>query len=166
MSSFQAGGRNFWSVKIIWSFVRIMELLRKMKQKCRSCWEKSRKILSIFYHRLEKTTTRITIIKAKVFNSPGSTKLIKKISKYTKMECPNKLGRHVYLIGLVYYLPRVCKKTVDNCVSSVPMVSPFMSRVSNIESDNSQNGGLEDYNNISDRIFSHFTTPSIKISLG
>ena len=40
------------------------------------------------------------------------------------------------------------------------------SRVSNIESDNSQNVGLEDYNNISDRIFPHFTTPSIKISLG
>ena len=40
------------------------------------------------------------------------------------------------------------------------------SRVSNIESDNSQNVGLEDYNNISDRIFAHFTTPSIKISLG
>ena len=40
------------------------------------------------------------------------------------------------------------------------------SRVSNIESDNSQNVGLEDYNNISDRIFPHFTTPSIKICLG
>ena len=40
------------------------------------------------------------------------------------------------------------------------------SRVSNIESDNSQNVGLEDYNNISDRIFPHFTTPSLKISLG
>ena len=41
-----------------------------------------------------------------------------------------------------------------------------ISRVSNIESDNSQNVGLEDYNNISDRIFPHFTTPSIKICLG
>ena len=40
------------------------------------------------------------------------------------------------------------------------------SRVSNIESDNSQNVGLEDYNNISDRIFPHFTTSSIKICLG
>ena len=40
------------------------------------------------------------------------------------------------------------------------------SRVSNIESDNSQNVGLEDYNNISDGIFPHFTTPSIKINLG
>ena len=40
------------------------------------------------------------------------------------------------------------------------------SRVSNIESDNSQNVGLEDYNNISDEIFPHFTTSSIKISLG
>ena len=40
------------------------------------------------------------------------------------------------------------------------------SRVSNIESDDSQNVGLEDYNNISDGIFPHFTTPSIKMSLG
>ena len=41
-----------------------------------------------------------------------------------------------------------------------------ISPVSNIGSDNSQNVGLEDYNNISDGIFPHFTTPSIKISLG
>ena len=41
-----------------------------------------------------------------------------------------------------------------------------MSRVSNIESDNSHNIGLEDYNNISVRIFPYFTTPSIKITLG
>ena len=40
------------------------------------------------------------------------------------------------------------------------------SRVSNIESDNSQNVGLEDYNNISVGIFPYFTTPSIKITLG
>ena len=40
------------------------------------------------------------------------------------------------------------------------------SRVSNIESNNSQNVGLEDYNNISYDIFPHFTTSSIKISLG
>ena len=38
-------------------------------------------------------------------------------------------------------------------------------RASNIESDNSQNFGLEDYNNISDEIFPHFNTPSIKITL-
>ena len=38
--------------------------------------------------------------------------------------------------------------------------------MSNIDSDNSQNVGLEDYNNISVGIFPHFTTPSIKISLG
>ena len=43
---------------------------------------------------------------------------------------------------------------------------PHISQVSNIESDNSQNVGLEDYNNISDGIFPHFTTPSIKITLG
>jgi len=43
---------------------------------------------------------------------------------------------------------------------------PHKSRVSNIESNNSQNVGLEDYNNISDGIFPNFTTPSIKISLG
>ena len=42
----------------------------------------------------------------------------------------------------------------------------YSSWVSNIESDNSQNVGLEDYNNISDGIFPHFTTPSIKIGLG
>ena len=40
------------------------------------------------------------------------------------------------------------------------------SRVSNIDSDNSQNVGLEDYNNISDGIFPNFTTSSLKISLG
>ena len=37
------------------------------------------------------------------------------------------------------------------------------SQVSNIESDNSQNVGLEDYSNISDGIFPHFTTPSLQI---
>ena len=37
------------------------------------------------------------------------------------------------------------------------------SRVSNVEYDNSQNVGLEDYNNISVGIFPYFTTPSIKI---
>ena len=43
---------------------------------------------------------------------------------------------------------------------------PVISRATNIESDNSQNVGLEDYNTISDGIFPHFTTPSIKITLG
>jgi hypothetical protein len=38
--------------------------------------------------------------------------------------------------------------------------------VSNKESNNSQNVGLEDYNNISDEIFPYFTTPSLKIILG
>jgi hypothetical protein len=38
--------------------------------------------------------------------------------------------------------------------------------MSTIESNNSQNGGLEGYNNISDGIFPHFTTPSINIRLG
>ena len=38
--------------------------------------------------------------------------------------------------------------------------------VSNIESDNYQNVGLEDYNNISDGIFQYFNTPSIKITRG
>ena len=32
-----------------------------------------------------------------------------------------------------------------------------ISRMSNIESNNSKNGGLEDYNNISDGIFPYFT---------
>ena len=40
------------------------------------------------------------------------------------------------------------------------------SRVSNIESNNSKNVGLEDYNNISFGIFPYFTTPSIKTTLG
>ena len=48
----------------------------------------------------------------------------------------------------------------------MPIGLAHISRVSNIESDNSQNVGLEDYNNIPDGIFSHFTTPKIKISLG
>ena len=42
----------------------------------------------------------------------------------------------------------------------------YTSRTSDIESNKSQNGGLEDYKNISDGIFPHFTTPSIKLSLG
>ena len=50
--------------------------------------------------------------------------------------------------------------------SSVSRKVCNISPVSNIESDNSQNVGLEDYINISDRIFPNFTTPSIKISLG
>ena len=41
-----------------------------------------------------------------------------------------------------------------------------ISRTSNIESDNSQNGGLEDYNNISDGIFPYINNQSIRISLG
>ena len=44
--------------------------------------------------------------------------------------------------------------------------NPVNSWVSNIESDDSQNVGLEDYNNISVGIFPCFTTPSIKITLG
>ena len=61
----------------------------------------------------------------------------------------------------------------NNHLGTIMVKIPFVhvrdihiSRVSNIESDNSQNVGLEDYNNISDGIFPHFTTPSIKISLG
>ena len=45
-------------------------------------------------------------------------------------------------------------------------VPDLNSPVSNIESDNSQNIGLEDYNNISVGIFPYFPTPSIKITLG
>ena len=41
-----------------------------------------------------------------------------------------------------------------------------ISRVSNIESDNSQKVALKNYNNISDGIFPYFTTPSIKITIG
>ena len=53
-----------------------------------------------------------------------------------------------------------------DCVLKGTSPSQVKSRVSNIESHNSQNVGLEDYNNISDRIFPYFTTPSIKITLG
>ena len=48
----------------------------------------------------------------------------------------------------------------------LPKLAQNNSRVSNIESDNSQNVGLENYNNISVGIFPYFTTPSIKIALG
>ena len=48
----------------------------------------------------------------------------------------------------------------------VPSKDRIRSRTSNIESNNSRNGGLEGYNNIFEGIFPHFTNPSIKISLG
>ena len=46
--------------------------------------------------------------------------------------------------------------------SKVEMSEEFSkhnSRMSNKESNNSQNGGLEDYNNSSDGIFPNFSTP-------
>ena len=46
------------------------------------------------------------------------------------------------------------------------LFTEMLSRTSNIESKKSQNGGLEDYNNISDGIFPHFTTLSKILSLG
>ena len=59
------------------------------------------------------------------------------------------------------------KKIVKTCYEQIDYNEKTnISRVSDIESDNSQNVGLEDYNNISDRIFPYFTTPSIKITLG
>ena len=59
------------------------------------------------------------------------------------------------------------KKGLDPIVPGMHVTHRlYLSRVSNIESDNSQNVGLEDYNNISDGIFPYFTTPSIKITLG
>ena len=60
----------------------------------------------------------------------------------------------------VYSFALLCQKKSRQETLSVN------SQTSNIESDNSQNGGLEDYNDISDGIFPHFTIPSIKISLG
>jgi hypothetical protein len=53
---------------------------------------------------------------------------------------------------------------IDTFLRSVSFKN--ISRTSNIESNDSQNGGLEDYKNNSDGIFPHFTTPSINISLG
>ena len=60
----------------------------------------------------------------------------------------------------------ICNIRVVQKSSRTDKLMAGTSRTSNIESNNSQNGGLEDYNNISDEIFPHFTTPSIKISLG
>ena len=60
------------------------------------------------------------------------------------------------------YLPFSLKRLSDKSVLKMVYNSP----VSNIESNNSQNVGLEDYNNISVGIFPYFTTPSIKITLG
>ena len=53
-----------------------------------------------------------------------------------------------------------------NIWQNLSLLPVARSRASNIESDNSQNFGLEDYKNISDGIFPHFTAPSIKIRLG
>ena len=58
------------------------------------------------------------------------------------------------------------KRIVKRGPSSNFNFSESISLLSNIESDNSQNFGLEDYNNISVGIFPCFTTPSIKITLG
>ena len=66
--------------------------------------------------------------------------------------------------GPAYWLD--CKDHKTAFMLPLSIRSSVKSRVSNIESDNSQNIGLEDYNNISDEIFPHFTTSSIKISLG
>ena len=52
----------------------------------------------------------------------------------------------------------------ENCAYGPTLIFDINSRVSNIESDNSQNVVLEDYNNISDRIFPHFTTPSTLVT--
>ena len=62
--------------------------------------------------------------------------------------------------------PALLNKLVDFLQEFTILVAKIYSRVSNIEFDNSQNVGLEDYNNISVGIFPHFTTPSIKITLG
>jgi hypothetical protein len=54
----------------------------------------------------------------------------------------------------------------NNFGNKIPFLIGNNSLVSNIEFDNSQNVGLEDYNNIFVGFFPHFTTPSIRISLG
>ena len=53
----------------------------------------------------------------------------------------------------------------DSCTYFYIIMLLYTSRVSNIQSDNSQNVGLEDYN-CCVGIFPHFTNPSIKITLG
>ena len=70
----------------------------------------------------------------------------------------SKLGKFVLVS---WHIDSNLIHTLTDCSCAVDQ-----SRVSNIDSDNSQNVGLEDYNNISDGIFPNFTTPSIKISLG
>ena len=59
-----------------------------------------------------------------------------------------------------WYLDLFLVKKMRNVCFLKSMDYGHTSRVSNIESDNSQNVRLEDYNNISDGIFPHFTTPS------
>ena len=83
-------------------------------------------------------------------------------------------GKNVLPDGLNWlcYFAGSSKSHRENSISFILLESPHqvdmknISPVSNIGSDNSQNVGLEDYNNISVGIFPHFTTPSIKISLG
>ena len=45
------------------------------------------------------------------------------------------------------------------CARRGPPVRLYKSRMSIIECNDTLNGGLEDYNNISDRILPHFSTP-------
>ena len=59
------------------------------------------------------------------------------------------------------FLPVPAWKTKEKKLWKISPDPWNMSRMSNIESNKSQNGDLEDYNNIST-----FTTPSLKISLG
>ena len=49
------------------------------------------------------------------------------------------------------------KKSVENNYFWIGL--SLSNQVSNIKAENSQNGNLEDYNNISDGIIPHFTTP-------
>ena len=71
----------------------------------------------------------------------------------------------MYFLCKVEYKRNSAKRS-QNYITQVQVFTiKNQSRVSNIESNNSQNVGLEDYNNISEGIFPYFTTPSIKITL-
>ena len=70
---------------------------------------------------------------------------------------------HFFFQTLITQISVMIRSACPSLCNGAPRLS---SRVSNIESDDSQNVGLEDYNNISDGIFPHFTTPSIKLGLG
>ena len=70
---------------------------------------------------------------------------------------PSDIWSHLEQPKSLYLSPEV--SFTFSLTQSCNLKNKNKSRTSNIESNNSQNGGLEDYNNISDGIFPHFTNP-------